>query len=119
MLQKLLDDAKLKNDKLERLYLDAKERNVVLEHAISKDITTSKGYVSWFCLKSSPTYNAIRSTNLGQEAHDELSKMRTKMYKLEAELANTRSKLTEATTNCKLSPGFRFSWSWRVKANEF
>ncbi|KAI9788791.1 MAG: hypothetical protein M1816_006572 [Peltula sp. TS41687] len=79
MMQKLLEDAKTKNERVERLYLDTKERVVVLEHAISKDV---KG-----------------STGLDQEANTALSKMRTKVSNLEAELANTKSKLAEAITD--------------------
>lgn len=107
MLQKLLEDAKLKSDRLEKLYLDAEEKIVVLENkirTISTNTATAQGYVSWLGLGRILTDNIVRSSHLGQRPHNqiELSTMRTKVISLEAELAETKSKLAAAVTDCKL-----------------
>ena len=109
MLQKLLEDANSKNQKLERLYLDAQERSVVLEHesrAISKD-AVAPGYTPYNSRTRTSTYNWSSSVpflelrNSLQTATDEVSRLKVKAASLEADLLLKDGELSAVMTNCK------------------
>ncbi|KAI9834497.1 MAG: hypothetical protein M1826_002651 [Phylliscum demangeonii] len=94
MLQKLLDDAKSKNERLERMYLETQGKNVVLEYelqSLSEEEATPPGSVAFLELRKSL-----------QQANKELSVARSKLSELEASLSSTKGELSAATTDLKL-----------------
>lgn len=109
MLQQLLNDSKMKNERLERQYLEAQEKTLVLENemrALSED-NTSPRYGNFFPPKRGIADIFGRSEAFLQlrkaldKANDELSKREAEVSRLEVELSNTKFELAAIATDCK------------------
>lgn len=110
MLQHSLDDAVAKIDRLERKYLEAHEKNILLEHQLRNmaPSTESAEYTSQPPDLRLSTYNANSFIAFGKlrellsKAREELSSTKEKLSEVQAEYSLTKREFSRAQTDCKL-----------------